>query len=272
MPGLVRKATQSLRGALQFARVLDQDDALVEHRRFRPVAHWPAWSCPNDVPPATRMLLAFAHGLAQRIGLDRHHDPVGDIIGERVDAAGGLADGEARCDGHRRQHALEALARHASRGRQFGADDGIVRMGFQPHMWTGDQTDDALGLGWRQMRSPSRTAAFAQTVDPESAVGIDHHLDDQRIGQRLARSSAPWPCAAWCCGAPGFRDVRASRSFGGHSLGSSGWSVCTARAATSSAMRRSPAMRRLTCSMKCWKRSRRDRLCGRLFGSAEVAG
>ena len=56
-------------------------------------------------------------------------------------------------------------------------------MGFQPHI-RGDQADDSLDLRWRQMRR-RLGAPFAQAVQPQQAVRIDHDFDDQRIGKGL---------------------------------------------------------------------------------------
>ena len=103
-----------LGSALQLARVLDQDHPLVAFRDFgqqrigeRGLARRRA-AGDQDVAP-------LAHGLPQRIGLQRQHDAVGDIVGQRVEFCGRLADGEAWRQHDRRQQPLEALARAAVR-------------------------------------------------------------------------------------------------------------------------------------------------------------
>lgn len=54
-------------------------------------------------------------------------------------------------------------------------------MRLDPHMG-GDQADDAFRLGRVQMHARI-DSALAQPVEPQRTVGIDHHLDDGRIGK-----------------------------------------------------------------------------------------
>lgn len=136
----------------------------------------------QDIPPVT-------HRLLQGVGLDRHHDVIGHVVGQGVDLGRRLADGEARRQRHRWQQALEAFApvaraapaARAARG-QFGTDDGIVGMDFGADMRS-DETDDPLGFR-RSQGQAGIHPPLAQPVETQTSVGIDHHLDNQRIGQR----------------------------------------------------------------------------------------
>ena len=100
---------------------------------------------PVEVPPATRMLRALGDGDAQALGLVRRHDAGGDIVVEREDGDGGLADREGRRRDDRRQQPLEPLSRFGQLGRDAraaGMDLGADMMGDEPH--------DALAIGGRQ--------------------------------------------------------------------------------------------------------------------------
>ena len=173
------------RGALQFARVFNQDDPLVACRHFgqqrigQGGLAGAGATADQDVAPV-------GHGAAQHVGLQRPHDAVADIVIERVDACRGLADGEARRQRDGRQDALEAFAAF----RQFGADHRIAGMDFRADV-AGNQADDALHL--RRFQPRARLGAtFAQAVEPERAVRVHHHFDDMRIGQ--GRSDGPAHC------------------------------------------------------------------------------
>ncbi len=175
-PGLVRSATQSAAAHLQLARVLQDDDALAEigdlgQQRVdqrglarRRAAHH------QDV-------LALADAMRERLGLARRHDARCHVVAEPVEHVGRLAHGEARRRRHRRHHALEALARLG----QLGGDDRRLVGDLAAHV-RGDQPDDALGLGaadaFAGVLAPDRGA-----LDPQPAVGVDHHLDDGGIGE-----------------------------------------------------------------------------------------
>ena len=100
------------------------------------------------------------------------------IVGEPVEHLGRLADGEARRRDDRRQQALEALAAF----RQLGGDDRRLVVHLAPHV-RGHQADDAFRFD-RLDALAGVAAAAASLVEPEPAVGIDHHLDDARVGER----------------------------------------------------------------------------------------
>ena len=62
----------------------------------------------------------------------------------------------------------------------------------------GDEPHDALGIGGRDAETSVLEAA-RQPVDPESTVGVEHHLDDARIfeiaGNRRPQRGAQHACA-----------------------------------------------------------------------------
>ncbi len=98
------------RGALQLARVLDEDDAvrglgdLGEQRVGERRLAGRGAAGDEDVAPV-------GDGLAQRLGLICDHDPGGDIIVEREHRDGGLADREGRRGHDGGQQPLEPLPR-----------------------------------------------------------------------------------------------------------------------------------------------------------------
>ena len=172
------------RRALELARVLQDDDALAEIgdlgqqgvdqrglARRRAADH-------QDV-------LALAHRERQHLGLAHRHDARRHVVGEPVEHVGRLAHGKAgrRRDG--RHHALEALARL----RQLGRDDRRLVGDLAAHVG-GDQADDALGLGAADalagILAPDRGA-----LDPQLAVGVDHHLDHASDRPAPRRWSGP---------------------------------------------------------------------------------
>ncbi len=75
----------------------------------------------------------------QRRRLQPRHDAVGDIIIEREDSDGGLADREGRCCDDRRQQPLEPLPAI----RQLGRDARAPCMNLGADMM-GDQPNDPL--------------------------------------------------------------------------------------------------------------------------------
>ncbi|GER05629.1 hypothetical protein JCM17846_33110 [Iodidimonas nitroreducens] len=162
---------------MELARVLDQDHPIAASRdlgeervderrlaRARPADN-------DDVP-------ARLDSFSQRLRLQRRHDPRFHIIGEAIEHAGGLADGEARRRHHRRQEPFEALAALG----QFGRDDRAFAMAFLANM-ARHQPDNPLGLGGADP-CPRVDAPVAMAIDPQPAVGIDHHFDDGGVGQR----------------------------------------------------------------------------------------
>src|SRR3546814_14125041 len=64
--------------------------------------------------------------------------------------------------------------------RQFGRDDGPVGMDLAARMGS-DQADDSFDLRGIDTNI-GIDAHFAQYVDTQRAVRVDHHLDDARIG------------------------------------------------------------------------------------------
>ena len=115
------------------------------------------------------------HGLPQHVGLAGRHDAGGDIVVEREDRDGRLADREDGRRHHRRQQPLEPLSRFGQLGRHAGTAGmnlGADMVRNEPH--------DALAIGGRETLAGIGKAA-RQPVDPEPAVGVEHHLDDGRI-------------------------------------------------------------------------------------------
>ena len=121
-------------------------------------------------------------GEREKPGILGAHDAVAHIVGEAIVPGGGLADGEAGAGRNRRKQPLEPLPGAAAVRRQLGADDRRAVMHFGPDM-AGDQPDDALDLLGLKSH-PGLAAAQVEPVEPKRAVGIDHHLDDQRIRKR----------------------------------------------------------------------------------------
>ncbi len=168
---------------MQFPRVFDQDHAVrclcdlgekrVGERRL-------AGSCPSGNEDIT----AVGDGAAEGFGFSRTHDAGRHIIGEREDRDRGLTDGEGRRGDDRRQQAFKALAGFGKLGRNprraamnLGAD--MMR----------NQPDDPVAIGGRE-REAAIGEPFAKPVDPEPAVGIEHHLDDRGVGKPFGDCAA----------------------------------------------------------------------------------
>ena len=133
---------------------------------------------PVLVPPAMTMLRRSRTACAQGRGLRFGHEAVDDVLRERDDADGALADREGGCAHDGRQDALEALAGLG----QLGGDEWARRHAPRAQV-RGDEADDALGIlrrdcACRSPRSP------APAVEPQRAVGIEHDLDDLGIVER----------------------------------------------------------------------------------------
>ena len=130
---------------------------------------------PVEVPPATRMFFRSRTPVAQQLGLDAGHDAGLDVVVEGEDGDGRSADREARRRHHRRQQALEPLPGL----RQLGRDARRSGMNLDADM-VRDEPHDPLGVGRRDAAAGILEAA-RQPVDPEPAVGIEHHLDDAGV-------------------------------------------------------------------------------------------
>jgi len=95
---------------LQLARILDEDDAvfclsdLGEQRVGQRGLARRGAARDEDIG-------ARGDTLAQRVGLSGGHNPGADIVFEREDRDGGLADGERRGRHDRRQQSLEPFSR-----------------------------------------------------------------------------------------------------------------------------------------------------------------
>ena len=83
----------------------------------------------------------------------------------------------------------------SSCGGSSAATIGIAGMDLGADV-AGDQPDDPLDLGGLEPHA-GIDPAFAQPVEPQRAVGIDHDLDDVRDRPAPPRSPAPSRCAAW---------------------------------------------------------------------------
>ena len=169
------------RRALELARILDEDHPLVLRRELgekrvgegRLARAGPAGD--QDVAA----LYDRERQQARRLG---GHDAVLHIVGERVDPRGWLADREARRGGDRGQDTFEPLSSHAfGVRRQLGADDrrGAVYLGAGVAR---HQPDDPLDLR-RIQHLAGIAASLAQPVEAQGTVGIDHDLDDVRLGE-----------------------------------------------------------------------------------------
>ena len=146
---------------------------------------------PVDVPPATRMFVRSATALRSSVGLVGRHDAGRDIVVEREDRDGGLADREGRRRDDGRQQALEPLARFGQLGRDArgaGMDLGADMMR--------DEADDALAVGRRQHARrcrPGRSTSRSIHSRP-SGLSITSTMRGifQKRGDRRARAR----CAA----------------------------------------------------------------------------
>ena len=188
------------RGALQLARVLDQDDPLVERRRSRPAARWPAWSCRSWCRRRPGYCGGRARPVRSASAWIGDHDAVGNIVGQRIDPGRRLADREARRQRYGRQQALETLA---AISRQFGADDRIVGMGLGAHM--GGDSRMIRSTSAAASRSPVSIRPSPSRSSRRGPSGLTITSMTRGSAKRGRRSPAPWRCAAWRGGVVGFR-------------------------------------------------------------------
>ena len=162
------------RGALQLARVLDQDYAIVGLGDFSQQRVGQGGLAGRRAA-SDQDVLPGRNGANQRVGLPCRHDLRRYIILEREHRDGGLADRKTRRCHHRRQQTFEALAgigklgRHA---RRLGMNLGSDMMRHQP--------DDPLAIGSAHP-APRIGDPGAEPVDPQPPVGIEHDLDDRGI-------------------------------------------------------------------------------------------
>ena len=174
------------RRALQLARILDQDDAVVGPRDLgeqrvdeRCLAGGGA-AGDEHVP-------ALGDGEPENVGLRRRHDLGFDVVVEGEDGDGRLADGKGRARHDRREQAFEALARFRELGgdsRRAGMDLGANMMRDEPH--------DPLAI--RRQQPLARVGkAIGQPVDPQPAVWVEHHLDDGGVFEPAGY------CRTKCC-------------------------------------------------------------------------
>ena len=119
--------------------------------------------------------MTLSNGFAKRFSLNGRHDAGGDIIVEGEDGDRRLANGKGRRGHHRRQQPLEAL----SRLRQLGRNPRTCRMNLGADVM-GNEPHDALAVGCGEALAGIRQAT-RQPIDPEPAIGIEHHLDDDRV-------------------------------------------------------------------------------------------
>ena len=177
-PSLVRSETRFGRGALQFARVFDQNDAVgglgdfreqrIDERRLA------GRSSAGD-----QNVLARRNGGAENRRLLLADHTGGDIIVEREDGDRRLADGEGGRRDDWRQQPLEALARF----RQFRRDARGVGVNLGADMMR-DEPDDPLAVFGREARARILQPAL-QPIKPEPPVGIEHDLDNAFVVEPL---------------------------------------------------------------------------------------
>jgi hypothetical protein len=104
------------------------------------------------------------------------HDPGRDVLFEREDRHGLLADGESRRGDDRRKLAGEARAIN----RQLAFENRLVPRHFLAVI-AGHRLDDRFGAG--KGNAANAAHLLAQPFLPQPAVGIEHHLDGPGVGQ-----------------------------------------------------------------------------------------
>jgi hypothetical protein len=113
----------------------------------------------------------------KRRGLRCGHDAGGDVVVEREHRDGRFSDREGRRYHDRWQQPLKALTGLG----QFGGDARASRMRLGPDM-VGHEPHDALAIG--HGNAPAGVfKSRAQPIDPELAIGVEHHLDDAGVLQ-----------------------------------------------------------------------------------------
>ncbi len=191
------------RGALQLARVLDQDDdALVDARAISASKRVGQGGLAELVPPAIEDVAA---GRRRPGGGARPaaaaHDAVGDIVVEGESRLGGLADREAgpRATTGGSTPSNRSPVSPSPCGGSSAADDRRAGVDLGPDV-AGDQPDDPLDLRRRQHARRCRRAL--RPADVRSAAtpsGLTITSTTRGSAKRRLRWPAPWRCAASPC-------------------------------------------------------------------------
>ena len=171
------------RGALQFAGVLDDDDAIL---RLRHLGEQRVSQRGLAGAGAARHqdIGAGGDGFAQRFRLIGGHDARRHIVVEREHRDGGFADGEGRGGDHGRQQTLEPLPALW----QFGRDAGAAGMNLRADMMR-DQPHDAFAIGGGQAFARVGKP-FGQPVHPKATVRVQHYLDHGRVFEQPGNGGA----------------------------------------------------------------------------------
>ena len=120
-------------------------------------------------------IFAGGDGRAQRSRLPCGHRARGDVIIECEDSDGGLSDGEGWRRDNGRQQSLEPLSRLG----EFCRDARALRVDLGADM-VRHQAHDPLAVGGGQGAAGILQTA-REPIDPEPAVGVQHHFDDRRV-------------------------------------------------------------------------------------------
>ena len=208
------KRDQVRRRALQLPRILDEHHPVAGLGDFGQ-QRVDERGLTGRSAPGDENVLALADRGFEQCRLVAAHDPGRDIIVEREHSDRWATDGETRRQDDRRNQPLKPLTGFG----EFGRHARRAAMDLDADVM-GDKPDDAL-------RIPGRNSAAGvlqtsrQAINPEPAVGIEHHFDDARVlkvsGDRRAKRGAQHARAA----GEGFR----SEGDGRHVFRSSGPAV-----------------------------------------------
>jgi hypothetical protein len=138
-------------------------------------------------PAPDEDVVVRADGARERGALPRGKNPARDVVLEREDDARGLSE---RKDGRVHDRRDRRLKARSPRRRQLRRQRRALRVELDPHLG-GDQAQHPLGVG-RTHGDGRPEQALADPVDPDDAVGVEHHLDDAWIveegGERSERT------------------------------------------------------------------------------------
>jgi len=125
--------------------------------------------------PRSPLWLTYPHSALQSCRLTGSHRTGGDVVLQREHRDRGLADRKGRCRNDRRKKSLEPL----SRLRKLGRDTRPLRMDLSADT-VREQAHDPLAVG-RGHRPSAVLQTTRQPIDPEPAIGIEHHLKEAEI-------------------------------------------------------------------------------------------
>lgn len=160
----------------KFARILDQHHTVGSLGDFRKKGVGQRGLASRGTA-GDQNVSACGDGAAQGLSLIRGHDAGGNVVVKREHGCCWLADSKGGSRDHRWQEALKTLSGLG----QFSGNAGRTSMHFGTDVMR-HQPNNAFPVSSREALSRVRQAA-RQPINPQPAIGVEHHLDDRGVLQ-----------------------------------------------------------------------------------------